>query len=134
MPELSPTDRTALVEYRLAKARLTLKEAEDNLKLGNWNLAVNRLYYSVFYAVLALNLKNGEITKTHSGAFTVFSKRYILSGIIDREEANLYRMLMTMRQTGDYDDFFDWERDDVEPLFPKVENFLKKLIRMVGED
>ena len=32
-----------------------------------------------------------------------------------------------MRQTGDYDDLFDWEEEDVAPIVPKVEALIEKL-------
>ncbi len=32
-----------------------------------------------------------------------------------------------MRNTGDYDDFMDWEEEDVAPYFDEVEKFLSKV-------
>lgn len=32
-----------------------------------------------------------------------------------------------MRQTGDYDDLFDWTEEDITPLFPKVDSLIRKL-------
>lgn len=77
--------------------------------------------------VLAVNLNNGDSSKSHNGTFAIFSKNFIATGLLNKEEGSLYRRLFTMRQTGDYDDLFDWEKDDVFPLIPAVENLLLKI-------
>ncbi len=47
-------NKSDLIQFRINKARETFKEAEQ-LALGKfWNGAVNRLYYSVFHAALAV--------------------------------------------------------------------------------
>ena len=55
------------------------------------------------------------------------SKKYIQSGLLTKEEGSLYRRLFTMRQSGDYDDLFDWEEEDVAPLLPLVEKLLDRM-------
>ena len=45
----------------------------------------------------------------------------------EEEDGSLLARLQNMRQTGDYDDFMDWTRDDVEPYICKVEDFVKKI-------
>ncbi len=124
---LNSDEKFAIINYRIEKSRQTFKEAKDNALMHNWSLAANRLYYAVFYLILALNIRNGESTKTHNGAFALFSRRYISTGLLSKEEGSLYRRLFTMRQSGDYDDLFDWEEEDVMPLIPQVEKLLAKI-------
>ena len=45
--------------YRLQSARETLIEADALAEKGHHRGAVNRIYYSMFYAVSALALKHG---------------------------------------------------------------------------
>lgn len=130
--QLSQEEIQAIIDYRIEKSRLTFKEAEDNAILGNWSLVANRLYYTIFYLALALNLKNGEPSKTHNGTFSIFSKNYIATGKVSKEEGRLYRQLFTMRQSGDYDDLFDWEEDDVAPLITQVKHLSATLISLIG--
>lgn len=124
---LSPEEIEAIIQYRLEKSAQAMKEALDNAKLKNWNLTVNRLYYSVFYYALAINLKNQDIAKTHNGTYNNFNKKYIATGIFSPEEGRIYRQLFSMRHTGDYDDLFDWAEDDVLPLIPRVQMLLAKM-------
>ena len=64
---MNDQDKAELVKYRLTKARETYQEVDILIKNGLWNTAVNRLYYSCFYAVIAL-LADQEIeVQSHSG-------------------------------------------------------------------
>ncbi|MDE6436867.1 MAG: HEPN domain-containing protein [Muribaculaceae bacterium] len=124
---LNKEEKDAIIAYRIEKSQMAMKEAVDNSQLKNWSLTANRLYYAAFYMALAINLSNGDISKTHNGTYNLFSKKYIAPGILSREEGSLYRRLFTMRQSGDYDDLFDWEEEDVLPLIPKVAELLDKM-------
>ena len=37
-----------------------------------------------------------------------------------------------MRQSGDYDDMFDWTEEDVLPLFDKTEALLQKMEKLIS--
>jgi uncharacterized protein (UPF0332 family) len=56
------------IRYRMERAWDTLDDAKILASKGKWNSTVNRLYYSVYYAVMALLLKNGLKPATHNGA------------------------------------------------------------------
>lgn len=67
------TDLETLAQFRLREARETLKDAE-NLLVGDYSRrsVVNRAYYAMFYAALALHLHTGTKLKTtkHSGVIS----------------------------------------------------------------
>lgn len=124
---LSINEKKDIIDYRVEKAYQTLKEAKDNAALGNWSLTANRLYYATFYMALAINLNNGESSKTHNRTFNIISRRYLATGLLTKEEGSLYRRLFSMRQSGDYDDLFDWSDSDILPLLPLVESLLNHM-------
>lgn len=128
---LSSVEKKSIIQYRVEKALQTYKEACDNAQLGNWSLVANRLYYSIFYLTLALNLLNGDYAKSHTGTYALFNKRFILSGMLTKSESSLYRKLLSMRQTGDYDDLFDWDEEDIKPLIPEVKSLIDKLLTFI---
>ncbi len=130
---LSNEERQDIIAYRVSKSKETFQEAIDNAELGHWSLAANRLYYSVFYLTIALLLRKNILAKSHSGVFGMFSKEYIAKGMLNDDEGKLYRQLFTMRQSGDYDDLFDWTQSDISPLFPKVEALLNHLLSLCQE-
>lgn len=124
---LNIEEKKAIIEYRIQKSDDTFIEAKDNAVLKHWNLTANRLYYSLFHLVNALMVKSGYNIKSHAGLITVLGKEFVLNGMLTKEDAKLSSRLLNMRNAGDYDDMFDWEEEDIMPLFPKVEALLLKL-------
>ena len=53
-----------LIKYRLERARDTYEDSLILRERGKWNSAINRLYYSAFYAVSALFL-DSDLTQQH---------------------------------------------------------------------
>ncbi|MBN1119362.1 MAG: HEPN domain-containing protein [Bacteroidales bacterium] len=73
-----------LILYRLEKSFTTFEEAKSLSISGFWGGAANRLYYSCFYAVIALLAKDDVQANTHNGVRTEFFKRYIKTGLLDK--------------------------------------------------
>jgi uncharacterized protein len=115
------------IKYRFHKAEESFEEALILAENDKWNTVVNRLYYSCFYAVIALLLKNGIETQTHDGARTQFGLNFIKTGVIDKKYGKLFSKLFDYRQKGDYGDLFDYEKKTVSPLFGQVKEFIKEI-------
>lgn len=128
---LSTEDRQAIIEYRIERALETFLEAKYVAAGNFWNLAANRLYYSVYYACVALLLKSNISTTSHAGVIRMMNLHFVRSGILDMEEGKLLKRLFRMRQTGDYDDLNDWGSEDILPYMESTENLINKLISLV---
>ncbi|MDR2685135.1 MAG: HEPN domain-containing protein [Prevotellaceae bacterium] len=61
---LNNEERTALMEYRLQKAKDTMTETKEIIDAHAWYAAANRLYYACYYAVSALLIANGHTAHT----------------------------------------------------------------------
>lgn len=46
---------------------------------------------------------------------------------MSKEEGRLISRLFNMRQSGDYDDLFDWTEEEVMPFFDKTKTFLSHM-------
>ncbi len=124
---LTDEERKAIVVYRLEKSNDAMVEAKDCASLGHWNLAANRLYYAAYYASSALLISAGYAAKTHDGTIGMIGQHYVRTGVLANEDGSLLARLQNMRHTGDYDDFLDWTKEDVEPYITKTEAFVKKV-------
>ena len=72
-------DRNALIDYRLQQADESLELAKflaESQKLG---IAVNRIYYGMYYDLTALALKNNFETSKHSQLIGWFNREFIAS-------------------------------------------------------
>jgi uncharacterized protein (UPF0332 family) len=92
-----------------------------------WNSVVYRLYYSCFYAVISLLLKNEIVTQTHDGARAQFGLHFIKTAVIDKKYGRLFSKLFDYRQKGDCGDLYDFDAEIVEPLINQVEDFIKEI-------
>ncbi|MDE6397025.1 MAG: HEPN domain-containing protein [Muribaculaceae bacterium] len=128
---LKSDERSAIIEYRLEKAVKTLREAKDIGGIGYWTLAANRLYYAAYYASASLLIHHGIDASTHKGVIRMIGKNFINNSILKIEDSQLLGRLFTMRQSGDYDDLFDWSEKDVAPLIPEVENYIQRISKLI---
>ncbi len=128
---LNEIPKQDLINYRLAKADEVYKEALDVASMNHWNLAVNRLYYSVFHIATALLLGAGYTARTHSGVMRILMKDYVRTGLLSEEDGKLLSSLFNMRHTGDYDDLFDWTQSQVEPLINPTRELIDKIKLLV---
>ena len=51
---MNKREKQELIAYRLRRARETIDEVDFLINNRLWNTAINRMYYSCFYAVIAL--------------------------------------------------------------------------------
>ena len=67
----------ALVAYRLEQADESLEAARTLLNKKLIRPCVNRAYYAMFYAVLALLVPGKKETSKHSGAIALFDRDFV---------------------------------------------------------
>lgn len=115
------------INYRLKRADEAYDEALFLVQKKRWNTIINRLYYTCFYAVMALLLKNSIKTGTHRGTLNQFSLHFIKTNKIEIKYGTLYSQLFDFRQKGDYGDMFDFTEDQVSPLIDQVSDFLSEI-------
>ena len=60
-------EQKALAIHRFQRAETTLDEAVDELSRKNFRLAVNRAYYSAFYAMRAFLATANKDSSKHTG-------------------------------------------------------------------
>ncbi len=120
-------DRKEYVKYRLESAKKTFDAAKVLADNGFWNSAVNRLYYSLFYAVNALLVFNEIQTKSHSSTKSQFTLHFIKTGKLDKKYGRLLSELFDWRQKGDYENIFDYDNESVKPLFIPVAEMISAI-------
>lgn len=131
---LGSEEKRAIIQYRMEKAYKSLTEARDNGEMNHWTLAANRLYYAVYYALTALLTVRGIVTHTHAGLIRVVGLEFVRNGVLTKDDGRLLSRLFDMRQSGDYDDFFEWTEEDVRPYFEKTEQLIHKIEGLIRSE
>ena len=113
--------RGCWVEYRLQEAREVLEEAQILQAQQKHRGAMNRVYYAMFYAVLALLASRGLSATKHSGAISLFHREFVKPGTIPVEIAKFLDIAFDLRNKCDYRDFVTPERERVDELLAAAE-------------
>ncbi|MEL7588712.1 MAG: HEPN domain-containing protein [Prolixibacteraceae bacterium] len=124
----------ALVRYRLQRARETLPEARTLIENSYYNAAVNRLYYACYYAVIALLAKHQISVQTHAGVKQMLGLHFTVTGMLPSKYSKFYTQLFNDRLTGDYDDFILYDKEALDDLYPKAEEFIGVIAELVAEE
>ena len=114
-----------LVEYRLTEARESLTEAKVLLREKMSNRSVmNRLYYTMFYAVLAVMQDKQIGASKHSGVIAAFDREFVKNMVFDKIFSKALHRAFELRQKGDYMENTVISDNDVEELMLTATDFL----------
>jgi uncharacterized protein (UPF0332 family) len=121
------------IDYRIKSAKETLKAAKLLAENSHWNSAINRLYYTCFYAISALLYKYDINANSHAGLKHQFTLHFIKTGLIEKSLGQVFVQLFDWRQKGDYGDFYDFDKEKTLPLFIPVETLIEKVVSMIND-
>ncbi|MEM9151267.1 MAG: HEPN domain-containing protein [Cyanobacteria bacterium P01_F01_bin.3] len=116
-----------VIKYRIQRAEEAYQAAQILAENQNWNSCINRLYYSCFYAVSALLLKDDLSSPKHTGIRSLFNKNYVKPGIVSKTSARLYNDLFERRHEADYADLVDFDKSETLSLLLRTEDFLSEI-------
>lgn len=121
------TDHENIFHYRMAQSEETLAEAIRMLEAGfSPRSIVNRSYYAMFYAVLALFIQFNTPHKTskHSGVIGIFNKEFIHTGKLDARFSKMFYDLFDERMESDYRDFAEVSEEDARNAVSAAQEFV----------
>jgi uncharacterized protein (UPF0332 family) len=100
---MSREEIKALVNYRLEQAQTALEDGKFLLEGGRSPQSiVNRAYYAMFYAALALLQKISKVPSKHTGVISLFDTEFVVKGIFHKELSRNFHKAFEMRQMFDY--------------------------------
>jgi len=120
-------DRDALVAYRMQQAFETVELAKFLAESQKLVIAVNRVYYGMYYALTALALKNSFETSKHGQLIGWFNKEFIASKKLDSKLGKILRNAYQNRTKGDYDAFVIFTQQEVEVMLDEMVVFIDEI-------
>jgi uncharacterized protein (UPF0332 family) len=123
-----------LIHYRLCRAQESLDDARLLAEANRWNACVNRLYYSCFYAVSALLVRDGLSSSRHTGVRSLLNRHYVRTGKVPQDLDRVYNDLFERRQEGDDADFVRFQADQVRPWILQTEMFIAYIKALLSKD
>jgi len=130
---ITDQERIDLIKYRLEQAEKTYVAVESLIQTDNLPTAVNRIYYGMFYGLLALAVKNGYKTSKHQQLLGWFNKNFINTQVIEKKYGKFIQDAFENRMEGDYEPYIDFEKETVEQMYADMRLFLDRIRKEVGE-
>jgi uncharacterized protein (UPF0332 family) len=98
--------RGELVKYRIKQAEESLEEAKFLLSRSKSPRSViNRIYYAMFYFVLALLIYEPYSSSKQSGVLSYFKRHFIKEDIFEKELGHDINEAFELRQQEDYREY-----------------------------
>lgn len=132
---MKPEQLEDLLCYRMEQAHETLREAEILLNESALRGTINRAYYAMFYALLALLATKRLGTSKHSGALALFDREFVKTGVFSRELSRSLRLAFDRRQTHDYGEMAQVNRQIAEETLADAKTFVAAIeshLRSIG--
>lgn len=95
-------DTVALIQHNLQKADDSIIQAGALLNIQQHFGAVNRAYYAIFYAALAILLTKDLGSSKHSGVLSLFDREFVKTNEVDKKWSKLFHDAFGLRATADY--------------------------------
>jgi len=131
---MDSNDRANLIRYRLKQAKETISDVQLLIDNNRLRSAVNRIYYGMFYSLLALALANQFETSKHSQLIGWFNKNFINEGLMDARYGKMVNKAFNKRTKGDYDTFVDFETEIVLEMFTEMQEFIASIESYIKVD
>ena len=125
------TDKSALINHRIQQAKETLTEIEVLVQNKLYKIAVNRIYYGMFYMLLALALKNDFKTSKYQQLLGWFNRNFINTGKIDISFGKMVNDAFENRSDSDYGVFVEFSEKDVITMLDDMKLFVNELERYI---
>lgn len=117
-----------IIKYRIEQAEDALKDAVLLFDSGGGlRSVINRSYYVMFYATLALIAAKGMGSSKHSNAISIFDKEYVKPGYFSKEMSKLLHKAFNLRVESDYKEFNIISRDETLIILEGAKFFLERI-------
>jgi len=116
-----------IITYRINQAQETVKEVEFQVRNGYLAIAVNRIYYGMFYLLLALSLKYGFKTSKHNQLMGWFNREFIKTGKISKNAGRIVVQAFGDRTDSDYGLFVKFNEEEVMTKLEDMKLFINEV-------
>jgi uncharacterized protein (UPF0332 family) len=115
------------IQALIEKARRYLRSAELLIEDGDYDSAVSRSYYAMFYSAEAALLKKDMTFSSHRGVISAFGQYFVKTGIFDKRMGRSLNVIFDERQLGDYESNFSISEDNARHTLETAQEFVNQI-------
>ena len=127
---MKPKEIETLIKYRLEQAQAALDDAKYLIdgKRSPQSI-INRAYYAMFYAALALLQNISKAPSKHSGVISLFDTEFVMKGVFPKDLSKDFHKAFELRQTVDYKVIRPITFDRAKEAWNKATDFVQDIQR-----
>lgn len=129
---LNEAEKRELILYRLQEAKDTIEDVKLLIDNDRYRASVNRIYYGMFYSLLALGIAYDYETSKHQQLTGWFNKNFIHEGLIDSKYGRIINKASNRRTKGDYESFVEFEKEIILEMFEEMKEFISEINRYLN--
>jgi uncharacterized protein (UPF0332 family) len=131
---MTQEERNHLVSLRMQQAVATISEARQCIEQDLLPAATNRIYYGMFYAMLALGLLRGFETSKHQQMIGWFNKQFVHTGIFPKQFGRMAKDAFEVRMDSDYKVTQTPSTEQLESLLADMSLFITTIKDWIEEN
>ncbi|MFZ3066341.1 MAG: HEPN domain-containing protein [Nitrospirota bacterium] len=117
------------IKSLLSRSKRYMKSADLLIKDGDYESAVSRVYYAMFYCVEALLLTKELAFSSHKAVISAFGQYFVKTGIFPKEMSKSLTKAFEKRQFGDYEFTFVITEEDTKEIIKRGKSFIASVIK-----
>jgi len=122
------------IQSLVEKALRYLRSAELLIQDGDYDSAVSRSYYAMFYLAEAVLLKKKMTFTSHKAVISAFGRYFVKTGIFDKQLGRDLNVTFGERQLGDYDSNSSISEDNARQAFESARGFVDQVAEWLKSD
>ena len=115
------------IDALMEKAYRYLKSTEVLIKDCDYDSAVSRSYYAMFYSAEAALLTKQMTFTSHKAVISAFGQYFVKTGIFDKRMGRDLNIIFGERQVGDYESTFSITEDQALNTFESARRFVDQV-------
>lgn len=115
------------IDILVEKSETYMQSAQALIGLKDYESAVSRTYYAMFYLTQALLLTQNAQASTHTGVNSQFSLLFVKTGVLPKEFGRYLSYAAQRRSTSDYEIYNRIDKETAEDLIKTADIFNTKL-------
>jgi len=123
----------SMARAHLEKAFERLRVAEKLFHDGDYEDAVSRAYYAMYHAAKAALSTVNVFPKTHEGVVSEFGRRFVLTGVFQRELGKDLADAKAARETYEYSVTATVGKSEAEAILSNAQRFVDTVKRRLKE-
>jgi uncharacterized protein (UPF0332 family) len=131
---LEESERAELIKHRLDEAKESIKDVQLLIDNDRLRAAVNRIYYGMFYSLLALGLAYEFETSKHQQLMGWFNKNFVHEGLIDSKFGKIINKASNRRAKGDYESYVEFDKEVILEMFDEMKEFISEIERFLYKE